>query len=73
MKTYRILCATRNSGMYAGDQVAPLEKSKRIVRGNKPGRRLRWREEGVDICAYASARDMDDEDKAVARLRPVTE
>ena len=68
---YRILWSTRNSGMYVGDQIAPLETSKGIVRGKYPGRRLRWQQEGGDICSYLSAEDMSSEDKAVARLRPI--
>ena len=42
-----------------------------MIRAEHPGRRIRWREEGSDVCAYLSAEDMEDADKAVARLRPV--
>ncbi len=68
---YRILRATRNTGQYIGDQIASLSKAKAIIRADRPGRKLRWQQEGDDICAYASVEDMTDEDKAVARLRPL--
>jgi len=74
MKTneYRILRSTRNAGQYEGSQTASLAKAKAIISTARPGRKLRWRQEGDDICAYASAEDMTDEDKAIARLRLVT-
>lgn len=74
MKTkYQIKRSTRNAGEYIGDQVATLGAAKAIIRADRPGRTLRWQQEGDDICAYASAEDMADEDKAIARLRPVTQ
>lgn len=68
---YRILKSTRNAGQYVGDRVASLSGAKTMIRAEHPGRRIRWREEGSDVCAYLSAEDMEDADKAVARLRPV--
>lgn len=66
---YRILRSTRNAGEYVGDQTASLSAAKAIIRADRPGRKLRWRSEGNDICAYANTEDMADDDKAVARLR----
>lgn len=72
MMKYRILNTTRNAGQYVGDQVASLSAAKAIVRASRPERgRIRWRQEGDDICAYAGVEDMENEDKAMARLRPV--
>lgn len=68
---YRITKSTRNAGEYVGNQIASLSAAKAIIRAS--GGIVRWRHEGDDICAYASAQDMSDEDKAIARLRPVTE
>ena len=67
---YQILRATRNSGVYEGGTVLPLRTAQNGIRADRPGRRLLWREEGGDICAYLCREDMDDEDKAIARLRP---
>ncbi len=68
---YQIKRSTSNAGEYVGGQIESLGKAKAIIRADRPGRRLRWRQEGDDICAYASVEDMADEDKAIARLRPV--
>ena len=68
-KKYRILESTRNSGSYTTvDRIMSLSAAKEYVRERHPGR-LQWQSEGDDICAYASRGDMNDEDKAVARLR----
>lgn len=69
---YRILRATRNAGEYVGDQTAALSEAKAIIRAERRNpATIVWRREGDDICAYAAKEDMHDEDKAVARLRPV--
>lgn len=70
---YRILKSTRNAGQYVGDRVASLSAAKTMIRAEHPGRRIRWREEGSDVCAYLSLAAMADEDNAVARLRPACE
>lgn len=70
--TYRILRSTKNSGQYAGDQTASLAKAKALVRAERGGETTYWQQEDGDVCAYASREDMSDEDKAIARLRPVS-
>ncbi len=68
---YKILTSTRNAGQYTEIGIASMTAAKAIIRASRQGRKLRWQREGDDICAYASTEDMADEDKAIARLRPV--
>ena len=71
MKKYRLKLSTRNAGEYIGDNIVSLSAAKRVIRANHPRYRIRWRDEGGSVCAYLSADDMTDEDKAVARIVPV--
>ena len=69
---FKILTSTGNSGQYDTQHVTSLSAAKGWVRSHRhSGGRTYWRQEGDDICAYASRGDMDNEDKAIARLRPV--
>lgn len=70
-KTYKTLYATRNAGQFNSGSTGTLAACKRWVRAAS-GCRLRWREEGDDLVAYKSAEDMSDEDKAYARIRPIS-
>lgn len=63
--------STRNAGEFKAGQSGSLTACKRMVR-EAAGSRLRWRQEGDDLAAYKSAEDMADEDKAFARIRPIS-
>jgi hypothetical protein len=68
----QILNSTNNAGQYvAGQTAASLGAAKAIVRAERAGRKTYWQQEGDDVAAYADREDMSDEDKAVARLRPL--
>ena len=70
---YQILNTTRNSGQYvAGPTAASMDKAKAIVRAARAPRKTYWQVEGEDVAAYAAREDMIDEDRAVARIRPVS-
>lgn len=74
MMKWKIYWKTRGVGLYvAGSAGLSLRAAKAAVRRNHTVRRLRWREEGGDVCAYLSLAAMADEDNAVARLRPACE
>jgi hypothetical protein len=70
---YRILWETPQAGVYTGSGDSMSLRAAQDTVRQQHGGRLRWRVEGRDVCAYASIEDMDDEDKAVARLRPIEE
>ena len=68
----QILKSTKDAGRYiAGQTAASLSAAKAIIRAERAGRKTYWQQEGGDVGAYAAREDMSDEDKAVARLRPV--
>ena len=68
----QVLNSTKNAGQYvAGQTAASMSAAKSIVRAARAGRKTYWQQEGDDVAAYAAREDMSDEDKAVARLRPV--
>jgi hypothetical protein len=69
----KILRATRNAGEYVGSHVTGLLTAQGMIMDERKGRRVVWRQEGDDICGYASNEDMSDEDKAIVRLRPASE
>lgn len=67
---YAIFWATRNYGYYERGSEGTLDRCKRVIR-REAGCRLRWRQEGDEIAAYKCKEDMEDEDKAYARIRPL--
>ena len=68
----QILNSTKNAGQYVAGQIAAsVSAAKAIIRAERAGRKTYWQQEGDDVAAYASREDMSDEDKAVARVRPV--
>ncbi len=74
-KKYVTLYATRNSGQYKEAGTAgtggTLGACKRSVRA-AAGCRLRWQLEGEDLACYKHAEDMGDDNKAYARIRPMS-
>ena len=68
----RIMRATRNAGLFTGESIDSLESAMEIIRAERRDpEAMVWVREGRDWAGYASAEDSTDEDKAVARLRPV--
>ena len=68
----QILNSTKNAGQYVAGQIAAsMSAAKAIIRAERAGRKTYWQQEGDDVAASASREDMGDEDKAIARVRPV--